>query len=78
MNDIIPIQKALKSIGQDIDFDNFTDENTGKTWKTSQVLYCRLDWLKENLKDEDEEGKETIDYLQQIIEAIQKANIIND
>lgn len=79
-NNIKSIADCLQDIAQDINWDNFTDKGTSELWKTSQVLYCRLDWVKDNLPDDEdnEELQETIELLQELVESIQKANIQGD
>lgn len=49
---------------QSIDWENWTHMN-GKHWDICQVLYCKLDWVRENLTDD--ELIETIDRVQEII-----------
>ena len=41
------IKKLLTNAFNRINWDNFTDEETGKPNKLGEVYYCKLDWMKE-------------------------------
>lgn len=61
-----------------IEWDNWTKTEPDKTgevqhWAISEVLYCRLDWLKEQIQSgtlEQDEALDTINMLQILISGI--------
>ena len=57
-------KKAIEEISQEISWDNWKDEETGKYWEVPEVLYCKLQWTLEKLSQEDEDiNSELIDAL---------------
>ena len=57
-------KKAIEEISQEISWDNWKDEETGKYWKVPEVLYSKLQWVLEKLSQEDEDiNSELIDAL---------------
>ena len=57
-------KKAIEEISQEISWDNWKDEETGKYWKVPEVLYSKLQWTLEKLSQEDEDiNSELIDAL---------------
>ncbi len=67
------ILNVVSNIGSEISWDNFeVDENTGREWKTTEVLYCKLDWVKENIQAQGNTGEllEAIEQTQRIMTAI--------
>ena len=67
MNKIKPMnlyKKAIEEISQEISWDNWKDEETGKHWEVPEVLYSKLQWTLEKLSQEDEDiNSELIDAL---------------
>lgn len=63
-------EKALFEISQDIDWDNYKNEDN-HYWKTTEVLFCKLDWIlqDENLSDE---SVITITLVQKLLEGMRK------
>jgi hypothetical protein len=61
-------EKALFEISQHIDWDNYKNENN-HYWKTSEVLYCKLDWLMQDEKLS-VESIDTIILVQKLLEGI--------
>jgi hypothetical protein len=65
----------------EIDWSNWVhNEGTPKEklWEISEVLYCRLDWLKEQLESntvEIDEAKDTIEMLQIFITGIKDTDL---
>jgi hypothetical protein len=63
-----------------IEWDNWTHENSGKQWQISEVLHCRLDWLKEQISTntiDKEEALSTIEMIQIFVEGIKDKDIKN-
>ena len=59
-------KKAIEEISQEISWDNWKDEETGKYWEVLEVLFCKLQWVLEKLSQEDEDiNSELIDALMQ-------------
>ena len=59
-------KKAIEEISQEISWDNWKDEETGKYWEVPKVLYSKLQWTLEKLSQEDEDiNNELIDALMQ-------------
>ena len=57
-------KKAIEEISQEISWDNWKDEETGKYWGVPEVLYSKLQWVLEKLSQEDEDiNSELIDAL---------------
>ena len=57
-------KKAIEEISQEISWDNWKDEETGKYWEVTEVLYSKLQWTLEKLSQEDEDiNSELIDAL---------------
>ena len=57
-------KKAIDEISQEISWDNWKDEETGKYWEVPKVLYSKLQWTLEKLSQEDEDiNSELIDAL---------------
>ena len=57
-------KKAIEEISQEISWDNWKDEETGKYWGVPEVLYSKLQWVLEKLSQEDEDiNSEIIDAL---------------
>jgi len=57
-------KKAIEEISQEISWDNWKDEETGKYWEVTEVLYSKLQWVLEKLSQEDEDiNSELIDAL---------------
>ena len=57
-------KKAIEEISQEISWDNWKDEETGKYWEVTEVLCSKLQWVLEKLSQEDEDiNSELIDAL---------------
>ena len=74
-------KKKYDELVNEIDWSNWKhNEGTPKEkpWEISEVLYCRLDWLKEQLESntvELDEAKDTIKMLQTFITGIKDKDI---
>ena len=72
-------KKAIEEISQEISWDNWKDEETGKYWEVSEVLYSKLQWTLEKLSQEDEDiNSELIDALiqcQKLLETLDNNGI---
>lgn len=73
------MKELLTTAFNRINWDNFTDEETGKANKLGEVYYCKLDWLKEYMLGQkyttyeegyDEELDEMLDIINDIQETI--------
>lgn len=42
-------KKAIEEISQEISWDNWKDEETGKCWEVPEVLYFKLQWTLEKI-----------------------------
>lgn len=67
---------ALQALIPDISWDNWVKEETGEHWKVTEVLYCKLDWVIEELMSRNEDGDldehlDTLSAVQGVIEALQ-------
>lgn len=81
-------EEALSKISQEITWDNWiedqdgkylTDENGNyKYWKVTQVLFCKLEWIKKNLSDDDDEHFDTIEQIQDLLTAMSKDDYKNN
>lgn len=88
------IKLALDSIGQEISWDNWEVEEVdgkrnssadGRYWKVSEVLHCKVEWLRELVSElatlpkyEDDildEHYDTLDQLQTLLAAISQHEI---
>ena len=64
-------KKAIEEISQEMSWDNWKDDETGDYWNVPEVLYCKLQWLKERLieddqyNDEENDNSEFIDTITQ-------------
>lgn len=64
-------KKAIGEVSQEISWDNWKDDETGNYWSVPEVLYCKLQWLKERLieddqyNDEENDNSEFIDTITQ-------------
>ena len=47
-------KKAIEEISQEISWDNWKDEETGKYWEVPEVLFCKLQWVIERLSEDDQ------------------------
>ena len=72
-------KKAIEEISQEISWDNWKDEETGKYWEVPEVLYSKLQWTLEKLSQEDEDiNSELIDSLiqcQKLLETLDNNGI---
>lgn len=59
------LQKAMNVVN----WDNWTDDETNEPAKLGDVYYCKLDWLKDHLKD-DEDLEEMLDIINDLQETI--------
>ena len=56
LKEVANTENKLAEISQGITWDNWTKEDKpDEFWKVTEVLYCQLDWVKENLPKEDED-----------------------
>jgi hypothetical protein len=63
----------LLSVSQQIEWYNWKDETTGNHWEVSEVLYCRLGWILEQIKSgnlDKQEATDTLKMTQEFIETI--------
>jgi hypothetical protein len=60
------MHKCIKKAINAVNWDNWQDEDTGQPHKLGDVYYCKLDWIKETL-DEDDEAYSTIEDIQETI-----------
>lgn len=65
-------KKAIEEISQEISWDNWKDEETGKYWEVTEVLYCKLGWIEDVLRDieENDEFLETIYQCKKLLETL--------
>lgn len=72
----------LAEISREITWDNWTKEDKpNEFWKVTEVLYCQLDWVKENLPKEDDNNYELYDIVtkvQGLLTAMGKDNYKNN
>ena len=64
------IQETLRRSESEQNWENWENDD-GTWWDIEQVLFCKLDWLLEEL-GKDSEHYETVKTMQDIIEAMQK------
>lgn len=66
----------LLSVSNQIDWDNWDNwknETTGNHWEVSEVLYCRLGWILEQIKNgniDKQEATDTLNMTQEFIEGL--------
>lgn len=75
MNKIKPMnlyKKAIEEISQEISWDNWKDEETGKYWEVPEVLYSKLGWVEDVLRDieENDEFLETVYQCKKLLETL--------
>ena len=65
-------KKAIDEISQEISWDNWKDEETGKYWEVPEVLYSKLNWVEDVLRDveENDEFLETIYQCKKLLETL--------
>ena len=65
-------KKAIEEISQEISWDNWKDEETGKYWEVPEVLYSKLGWVEDVLRDveENDEFLETIYQCKKLLETL--------
>ena len=65
-------KKAIEEISQEISWDNWKDEETGKYWEVPEVLYSKLNWVEDVLRDveENDEFLETIYQCKKLLETL--------
>ena len=79
-------QETIKSISEEINWDNWKEEPCSgekEIWEVPEVLFCRLDWLKEQLldsldSDEYDEAEDTIRWCQMLLERLNNIGILKD
>jgi len=75
-------ENKLAEISQGISWDNWTKEDKpDEFWKVTEVLYCQLDWVKENLPPEDDDNYEfhdTITKVQELLTAMGQDDFKNN
>lgn len=59
------IEKLVQKANNAICWDNWSDDETGKPYKLGEVYFSKLEWIRENLDDEELLG--IIDDLQETI-----------
>lgn len=73
----------LAEISQGTTWDNWENEDKpGEYWKVTEVLYCQLDWVKENLPKENEgdnyELYDIVTKVQELLTAMGKDSYKNN
>ena len=65
-------KKAIEEISQEISWDNWKDEETGKYWEVPEVLFCKLGWIEDVIRDieENDEFLETIYQCKKLLETL--------
>ena len=65
-------KKAIEEISQEISWDNWKDEETGKYWEVPEVLYSKLGWVEDVLRDveENDDFLETIYQCKKLLETL--------
>ena len=65
-------KKAIEEISQEISWDNWKDEETGKYWEVPEVLYSKLGWVEYVLRDieENDEFLETVYQCKKLLETL--------
>lgn len=63
------VENQLQTAINRICWDNWTDDDTNEPAKLGDVYYCKLDWLKDHLKD-DEDLEEMLDIINDLQETI--------
>ena len=65
-------KKAIEEISQEISWDNWKDEETEKYWEVPEVLYSKLGWVEDVLRDveENDEFLETIYQCKKLLETL--------
>lgn len=65
-------KKAIEEISQEISWDNWKDEETGKYWEVPEVLYSKLGWVEDVLRDieENDEFLEAIYQCKKLLETL--------
>ena len=70
-------REKIEAISAEVSWDNWKDEHTGRFWKLSDVLHCRLRWLEEHFdsirKLAGAENEEYNDDEQEIYDTIRMA-----
>lgn len=75
MNKIKPMnlyKKAIEEISQEISWDNWKDEETGNYWEVPEVLYSKLGWVEDALREieENDEFLETVYQCKKLLETL--------
>ena len=74
-------KQKYDELAGEIDWSNWKHnegEPTEKPWEISEVLFCRLDWLKEQIESgtvEKDEAKDTINMIQTFITGIKDKDL---
>ena len=65
-------KKSIEEISQEISWDNWKDEETGKYWEVPEVLYSKLGWVEDILRDveENDEFLEAIYQCKKLLETL--------
>ena len=65
-------KKAIEEISHEISWDNWKDEETGNYWEVPEVLYSKLNWVEDVLRDieENDEFLETIYQCKKLLETL--------
>ena len=65
-------KKAIEEISQEISWDNWKDEETENYWEVPEVLYSKLSWIEDILRDveENDEFLETIYQCKKLLETL--------
>ena len=64
------LKEILQRIAEEISWDNWENED-GTLWKTSQVIFCKLEWILDGDEEISEESRQTIKDARDIIESLE-------
>ena len=74
-------KKAIEEISQEISWDNWKDEETGKYWEVPEVLYCKLSWVIERLSEDDQfndEENNNSEYIDTLLQCSKLLETLDD
>lgn len=65
-------KKVIEEVSQEISWDNWKDEETGKYWEVPEVLYSKLGWVEDVLREieENDDFLETIYQCKKLLETL--------
>ena len=65
-------KKAIEEISQEISWDNWKDEETRNYWEVPEVLYSKLGWVEDALREieENDEFLETVYQCKKLLETL--------